>query len=352
MIPLTNGRRFRLAGGWTALLILALSAPAAGGLRQDYVSWALQGDLARAKARFQETPDSVLTAAERDLAQRFQERFVTRSERPVVPEDGFAADVVLAYHDYWTRALLGELPPDEEESFLTASLDEVLVRHGVAADDSADTFDRMGQELERRGFHHLKGRTLPFFELMLWARQDTTRYEVELTDVVQPVTVVFLSDFHVRGWAHWATFGRASTGGWAGEDALFCLRDNYDLDSEKFLVSYLKHESRHFADYGRFPELEQIDLEYRGKLTELVYAHDSQQALLGHFAANGDPNENAPHSYANWAVALDVERALGTRDWSTADGDTIRRIARELLEASTAELETAGADTVRRVVRR
>jgi hypothetical protein len=348
----TSPRRQPRALRWTLPTLLATVVPVRADLTQDYVSWALQGDLLRARIRFEATPDSALAPAERELVQRFRERFVLRTEEPPLPDDPFARDVVRAYQDYWTRSLLRELAADEGEAFLRAALERGLARHRVAARDSADAFDRMGVELARRGFHHLGGVTLPYFELMLWSGQDTTRYDVELGDTVQPVDVVFLSDFAVRGWAHFATFGRASTGGWATENALFCLREDYDLDSEKFLVSYLQHEARHFADYARFPELEQIDLEYRGKLTELVFARDSQRSLLEHFESAGAPNEAAPHSYANWAVTKDVGRALGGVAWRDADAETIRRIARELLEANTAELVAAGADTVRRVVRR
>jgi len=345
----TNGWLLGLGPG--ALLTLLAASPSPADLLQDYASWALQGDLTRARTALESTPDSARSDAERDLARRFRERFVARTEEPDLPSEPFVADVVRAYRDYWTRSLLGELPADAGEAELAAALDSLLLRH-AAESDSGDAFDRTGAELERRGFHHLGGVTLPYRELMLWSGQDTTRYEVELTDTVQAVEVVFLSDFRVRGWAHWATFGRASTGGWAGENALFCLRDDYDLESEKFLVSYLKHEARHFADYGRFPELEQIDLEYRGKLTELVFARESQRRILAHFAGSGAPNEAAPHAYANWAVTQDLNRALGGAAPAEADPETIRRIARELLEANTAELVAAGADTVRRVVRR
>jgi hypothetical protein len=337
---------------WALPALLAAAPPARADLTRDYVSWALQGDLLRARIRFEATPDSVLAPAERELVQRFRERFVLRTEEAALPADPFARDVVRVYRDYWTRSLLQELAPEEGEPFLRAGLERALARHRVASPDSPDAFERVGAELARRGFHHLGGITLPYFELMLWSGQDTTRYDVELTDAIQPVDVVFLSDFAVRGWTHFATFGRASTGGWAGENALFCLREDYDLDSEKFLVSYLQHEARHFADYSRFPELEQIDLEYRGKLTELVFARESQRRLLEHFQSAGAPNESAPHSYANWAVMQDVRSALGGAAWQDADPDAIRRIARSLLEESTAQLVAAGADTVRRVVRR
>ena len=61
-----------------------------------------------------------------------------------------------------------------------------------------------------------------------------------------------------------------STGGWAKEDGLYCLCRHYDLDSERYKLSFLKHEARHFADYELYPELQPSDMEYRSKLTELA----------------------------------------------------------------------------------
>ena len=91
----------------------------------------------------------------------------------------------------------------------------------------------------------------------------------------------------------------SSTGGWATTDSLFCLRDDYDLESERFRVSYLQHESRHFADYAIYPELKQIDLEYRAKLTEFAFVEESFMRLIHHFASAASPNEAAPHKPQN-----------------------------------------------------
>ncbi len=157
---------------------------------------------------------------------------------------------------------------------------------------------------------------------------------------------MFLGDFIVYGWSHFATFGRAYTGGWATKERLFCLRDDYDLESEKFKVSYLQHEGRHFADYAIFPKLEQIDLEFRGKLTKLAFANESLRSLIQSFAASAALNTNAPHSYANYCVVRDVSRALFGKEvmngsdarWQTVSNDLVHRTARVLLEANTAAL--------------
>ena len=57
----------------------------------------------------------------------------------------------------------------------------------------------------------------------------------------------------------------------ASSNGLFAIGD-CDRTSETFLVSYLKHEARHFADTLDFPNLSGADLEYRAKLTELAFA--------------------------------------------------------------------------------
>ena len=343
------------------LVVLTLAAPgpsrAAGKIEQQYISLALQGNLQAAAALFDSA--SALTPKEAELAERYRRRFILRDEEwPVTPNASpLMLDAMAAYRDYWTRAMMGELGPAEGEAYLTQAIRRVLAAHGHPADiPDAEVPQRLRESIEAQGAHMLGGITRPYFDLMLWTGQDSTQYEVELTDVIQPVQVVFLSDFLVKGWSHFATFGRAYTGGWATKEALYCLREDYDLESEKFTISYLKHEGRHFADYPRFPALEQADLEYRGKLTELAYARESLFMILDHFTATGEPNPNAPHAYANYAVVQDLSRALfgdDARDVArlrTVGVDRIHEYARSLLVDHTRRLEAAGADTTRGVI--
>ena len=196
---------------------------------------------------------------------------------------------------------------------------------------------------------------------MIWTEQDTTRYEVELTDGTREVTVAFLGNFLVKGWAHWATLGRASTGGWATKEALFCLRDDYDLESERFRVSYLQHEGRHFADYTRYPALESADLEYRAKLTELFYADSTRGDLLEMFSDHAAPNPASPHSLANYAVVTDLAGEMageaaaatssaGPAPWADADAEAVRAASLRLLRRHDEDLEREDPDTTPGVI--
>ncbi len=88
------------------------------------------------------------------------------------------------------------------------------------------------------------------------------------------------------------------------------MKDDYDLDSEDFRVHYLQHEARHFADYQRYPKLEAHDLEYRAKLTELVYAKSTLRPTLDHFIANARADLTSAHSYAESILVRNLARVL------------------------------------------
>jgi hypothetical protein len=353
--------RIRIGALLSAIALATMASASGPSIGQQYISMALQGDLHSARDLFAKVPPESLSEKERTLSEQFNARFVRRDESFELPSgQPFAAEVIRVYRDYWTKVLMKELSESKGEAHLKKNLRAALKKNGVKqkiADDAV--LDRVKQELEADGLHVLGGMTRPYLDLMLWTTEETRQYECQLTDAVQPVEVVFLDDFLVMGWSHFATFGRAYTGGWAGKDQLFCLRDDYDLESEKFKVSYLQHEARHFADYKIFPKLEQIDLEYRGKLTELAFADTSLMSLITHFAASGAYNEAAPHSYANACVIRDLSRSLFEEEvpdgndprWKSATPDQIHAAARGLLEKNTKDLIAAGADTTRGILR-
>jgi hypothetical protein len=179
---------------------------------------------------------------------------------------------------------------------------------------------------------------------------------VKLPERTIQVHVVFLDRFVSLGWAGYATCGRAHSGGWATKDSLFALKSSYDLESENFSVSYLAHEGRHFSDYGRFPKLEQPELEYRAKLTELAMSKTTTYDLTVGFARMNGPDRSIPHQFANYWVARNMSRAVFQGDgvvddagrWRSVPADRIRREARRLLQENDKELARMGAAAVDR----
>jgi hypothetical protein len=192
---------------------------------------------------------------------------------------------------------------------------------------------------------------------MMWTKNDVETHSVELTDGIYEVDVNYLDDFVSYGWSNFATFGMTSTGGWAKKDGLYCLCGSYDLESERFKLSFLKHEARHYADFELYPELQASDLEYRGKLTELAFSEEETYGLLTHFFNSANRVGNAPHPLANWYVIdglakhlLDGDLPAEADAWESIPKEKIRQAARRLLDEHDSTLAELGPKTTKGVI--
>ncbi len=330
------------------LLLDSSHAESTNSLSERYVSQALQGDLSKAESLFAEISPKTTQVSDVELSQKFLKRFVEKSES-LSPRSGDATvdAIVSAYREYWALTLMRALSISEGEGFLESSLNQVLLGLGRAKspDHSAGVHDRVGELLDEKGYFYLDTAAPPFRDLFLWKKEENRNYMVRLTDGSQKVRVTFMTDLVSMGWKQYATLGLVATTGWVEGGRLYCLSWAYDRSSENFEVSYLKHESRHLADLQRFPELQSADLEYRAKLTELVFASNSMRSLLDDFTAKSAPNPGSPHTYANYRVTRDVYRVLfdqpfpGSIDpWREANAQSISSAARGLLQQNTESL--------------
>jgi hypothetical protein len=328
--------------------ILALHAHAdtPGSLSARYIALAIQGDLRPARQLFEGLPASG-AAADRELAAQFHLRFLDPAESPTPESHALVDRIVTAYEDYWQQALMrGESVEAAEQRLLTA-LTAALLDAGAAGGHLAagNVYSALAPALEREGFHALASHAAPLQDLFVWRRQDVRSVDVELTDHARKVRVAFLSDFSSLGWKHYASLGLATTTGWVEDGMLYCVEWAYAPGTENFDVSYLKHETRHLADFERFPGLPSTDLEYRAKLTELAFASRTLPRVLEDFTAKSAPNAESPHAEANWRVVRDVYAALygappaGELEWTTVDVGRVNRVARRLLAEDTAKLE-------------
>ena len=167
-----------------------------------------------------------------------------------------------------------------------------------------------------------------------------------MTDRTQKVSVTFVSDIYSRGWKQFATLGLVATTGWVEDGRLYCVDSAYDRISENFEVSYLKHESRHLADFNHFPGLQSADLEYRAKLTELTFASTSTGHLLNDFTNKSANNPASPHAYANYRVTREIYREMFDKPfpasgnpWQEINTQSVNKAARDLLRRNTESLE-------------
>ncbi|MFT5183468.1 MAG: hypothetical protein ACI84C_000594, partial [Flavobacteriales bacterium] len=139
-------------------------------------------------------------------------------------------------------------------------------------------------------------------------------YQVVLPKDTVNTTVVFIENYHLFGYDNYGTFGAAQIGGWSLKESatLYCNRCQYDLNSESFEISYLKHESIHFVDLNEYPNLSSADLEYRAKVIELSYCTEKTiHDLVGKFLNGANSSDRShSHPYANYILISNLSRLL------------------------------------------
>ena len=123
----------------------------------------------------------------------------------------------------------------------------------------------------------------------------------------------------------------------AGDGIINCVKGSYDVESENFQVSLLKHEAQHAMDLAAYKNLLSEVLEYRAKLVELIYSRERN--LLPCFldeADRSDPNNG--HALASARLIEDVSRTLGRKPGELAalSIEEVQSAARELFAASAA----------------
>ncbi|HBF15689.1 MAG TPA: hypothetical protein DDW30_08470 [Clostridiales bacterium] len=190
--------------------------------------------------------------------------------------------------------------------------------------------ERLRAVFEAAGYHALFGRTQGYYGPYIWRDTVPTVYRVELPNGTADYTVNILKNFVFRSWMDYLTFGRYGTGGWASPDGTVnCIEKAYDFESERFLVSLLKHEAQHTVDMKQFPDITPAELEYRAKLVELCYSHDT--GLLKKFLSEADESKGTDsHAVASARIG---------RGFAETDQTNLSQIQARALELFCAHTE-------------
>ena len=239
-------------------------------------------------------------------------------------------DILRLYQIYFRDTFYCGLPEAEAADRLLAQLKALL---GMPDDGEELLTKKLRSVFEAKGYHALFGKTQGYYGPYIWRDTVPTVYRVELPGGTAEYTVNILRGFVFRSWMDYLTFGRFGTGGWASPDGTInCIEQAYDFESERFLVSLLKHEAQHTVDMKQFPGITPTELEYRAKLVELHYAGDL--GLLQKFLSEADESKtNDSHAVAS---------AWLKREFADTDQTNLSRIqarAQELLHAHTKEME-------------
>ena len=239
-------------------------------------------------------------------------------------------DILRLYQVYFRDTFYCGLPETEAADKLLTQLKALL---DMPDAEEALLTEQLQSAFEAEGYHALFGKTQGYYGPYVWKDTVPAVYSVELPEGTAQYTVNILRGFVFRGWMDYLTFGRFGTGGWASPDGTInCIEQAYDFESERFLVSLLKHEAQHTVDMKQFPGITPAELEYRAKLVELHYSGDL--GLLQKFLSAADESRpNDSHAIAS---------ARLKREFADTDQKNLSHIqtrALELLHAHTKEME-------------
>ena len=318
---------------------------------------ALEGDMVKAFSILDSIDSNQLSTQDVIAADCMRKTFTIPSQAENLPP--LSQKILSAYRNYWQTLMLKRLPVKDTETKLLASLNIILNDNKTTVISSTnldDASERAKKAIEREGLFALTGITSPYYELMIWKTQSPKNYRVMLHERNINVHVVFLDDFVSLGWAGFATCDRYHSGGWTTEDSLFALKSAYNTKSEEFLVSYLSHEARHFSDQKKFPKLQQPELEYRAKLTEIVFSKKSTHDLIIEFARRAGQNRSVPHHFADYWVAKNLSGRVfnvnklvrEASKWRNVSANQLRTQAKYLLKQNDVHLRRIGQKSVER----
>lgn len=239
-------------------------------------------------------------------------------------------NILRLYQIYFRDTFYCGIPEAEAADKLLTGLRELL--NLPDAEEELLT-KRLESKFTAAGYHSLFGKTQGYYGPYIWRDTVPTVYRVELPGGTAEYTVNILKGFVFRSWMDYLTFGRYGTGGWASPDGMIhCVEQAYDFESEKFLVSLLKHEAQHTVDLQQFSEITPAELEYRAKLVELHYASDL--GLLQKFLSEADESK-ASDSHA--IAAARIQREFS--DTNQRSLPCVQARALELFHADTKEME-------------
>ncbi len=239
-------------------------------------------------------------------------------------------DILRLYQIYFRDTFYCGVPEAETAKKLLTQLKALL---NVPDAEEALVAERLQAAFEAEGYHALFGKTQGYYGPYIWRDTVPTVYRVELPGGTAEYTVNILKGFVFRSWMDYLTFGRYGTSGWASPDGTInCVEQAYDFESERFLVSLLKHEAQHTVDMKQFPGITPAELEYRAKLVEIHYANDLE--LLQKILSAADESR-AGDSHAIASARLQREFA----DTDQTDLFQVQARALELFCAHTKEME-------------
>ncbi len=294
-----------------------------------YYGYIIKGDLLSAITYIKQFPEKS------DHYNRFASVF--EYEQYISYEvDAELNEILLAYQQYYRDAFYLCINKEQAENELKERLAKLLGIINEHIELCELEQKHLVDLFESRGLHFLGGKTSGYYGPYIWRTTENVSYDVELPDGVQNYSVKMLDGFIARSWIDYLSFGEIGPGGWAdGDGYINCVKSAWDIESESFRVSLLKHEAQHARDLKMDKNMSSEDLEYRAKLVELIYSNERN--LLQSFAAEANPADKSNgHAMAAYRILKGFADMLGVDEVQPEriQLEQIQTIARVLFEKS------------------
>jgi len=280
--------------------------------------YAIQENVSKILATLDTIPDATLSNKELEVKKNYFKRFRTQDERyNFNTNDQLIVNVITIYQSYWKNVLLGKKPLKEADKYLNLELSGYLYENYYKSEKikrsviSRNPRKYLSQVLSKHGYYsNVSGRTGNLFDIYIWANEVRIDYNIKLSETTVKVPVNFMEEIITLGWEEYATFGNLCPGGWATDSLLYCVKKGYDVQSEKFQVSYLTHEAQHFYDQNAYLYISPSDLEYRAKLAQLSKAKETIYKTINGFINGAKNNKKLYHPYAEYRVIRNLSRVI------------------------------------------
>jgi hypothetical protein len=291
-----------------------------------------------------------MTEEDEEMKDNFLKRFLEHEFPKTDDLPEFISELLTSFYSYWVKQMMGEEDHEEGSNELVQKLVQLAMKVDpeleITGVESLE--EPLTSKVEELGYYTDLGITAPYFECLLWKEKSEKTFEVKLPEGNSDVKIVFLEDFLCYGWLGFATFDKAHTGGWASKEAIYSVGPPpEDVNDEKFTITILMHEGRHFLDYKNYPNIQAPELEFRAKLTELSYAKEILFEKIEQFiAARSETNRDAPHAMSHYFVIQLLSKELFGKElesdlakWKEKGADEINQAAQRIIEANNSFLD-------------
>ena len=280
--------------------------------------YGIQEDVSKVVDALNSIPDDSLSADQREIKEKYLSRFQTKAEIfDFKTHDSLIINVLKIFHNYWRDVLMKKesVRESQEENgmrlvnYLKSNFfsDKPLLKKEINIEN---VIYYLSNILKQNGYFSRIDRTGNILDLIIWTKQSKRNYTINLADTLVNVPVVFIDSTITLGWEGYATFDNFYPGGWTSIDTLYCIKKGYDINSEKFKVSLLTHETQHLLDKKLYQDFTRWRAEYRAKLAELSVANKTVYDLINGFIRGSENDSRLPHPFAEYKIIGNLSKEI------------------------------------------